>query len=410
MARSALSVYWLVILAALALCVTGTAAGQVGFRETVVAGGPDAFMEVRHVVIEGSNVEIGQKLAELAKAAGFQLAPSPDTLMNRVQREYVRENYPILYERMRGAADGFGVDIGDGRYDLSNILFIPSIRPGCSVVYYPAANTKVGHDMLSRNYDFTTGDIQGRSPGAGRLGCMARPYILELHPDKGYASLAMCSFEFMAGVLDGINSQGLTVAIMADDETISSVGLEATQGVGMHELASMRYLLDNCKDVPEAKEAMLRLKHYYSFIPCHYIIGDSSGRSFIFEFHPQRNRIGIVDGHGPQCVTNHLVSKHASVDDLPSGDSYDRYRLLHKSMTAAAQLTPEQMIAANAEVAVPPELSGNPQYAPGRTIWYSLYDLDERTMKVRFYLGEKPDPANAGRAILEYSDFLEFRL
>jgi hypothetical protein len=239
---------------------------------------------------------------------------------------------------------------------------------------------------------------------------MARPYIIELHPDKGYASLAICAFDLLGGVLDGINSHGLTVAILADDETIQTQGLEGTQGIGMHELASMRYLLDNCRNVPEAKEALLRLKHFYSFIPCHYIVGDSSGRSCVFEFHPQRNHVGIVDGTGPQCVTNHLVSKHPSVDDLPRGDSFDRFKSLSQSMVASRRMTTEQIIAANAEVAVPPEVPGDPRYAPGRTIWHSLYDLDDLTMKVRFYLGEKPDPAIPGRAILKYSDYLEFRI
>jgi len=392
------------------LCGVGAAADQAGFRQAVVAGGPDAFMEVRHVVIEGTNVQIGQKIAELARAAGAEMQPSADPLVTRVQRRYIQENYPILYDRMRGLAEGFAMDINDDRYDFSALLFVPSVRPGCSVVYYPAGNTEAGRDMLSRNYDFTTGDLQGRSVGPSQLGCMARPYVLELHPDKGYASLAICTFEFVAGVLDGINSQGLAVAILADDETIRSEGLEPTRGVGMHELASMRYLLDNCKDVPEAKEALLSLKHFYSFIPCHYIVGDSSGRSFIFEFNPQRNRVGLVDGAGPQCVTNHLVSTRGSVEDLPAGDSYDRFRALRRSTTSSPRMTTEQIIDANAAVAVPPELPGDPRYAPGRTLWYSLYDLDRRVLRVRFYLGERPDPSSPGMALLDYSDFLEFKL
>jgi hypothetical protein len=400
----------LVALAALPACTTVPAAHQVRFRETVVAGGPDAFMEVRHVVIEGSNFDIGREIAELARAAGFRLQPSEDTLRHRVQREYLREHYPILYERMRGVADAFGVAIGDDRYDLSGVSWIPSGRLGCSVAYVPGSHTEPGHDMLSRNYDFTTGDLRGRRPGAGGLGAMARPYVIELHPDQGYASLAICAFEFLGGVIDGINSQGLAVAILADDETSGSHGLEATQGIGLHELASMRYLLDNCRDVPEAKEALLSLKHFYSFIPCHYIIGDSSGRSFVFEFHPQRNRVGIVDGRGPQCVTNHLVSRYASVDDLPGGSSYDRFRSLHRSMTAVPRLTTQEIVAANAAVAVPPRSARSPAYAPGRTLWYSLYDLDERSMTVKFYLGERPDPEAPGRVILEYTDTLEFRL
>ena len=32
----------------------------------------------------------------------------------------------------------------------------------------------------------------------------ARPYLLELHPDRGYASIAMVSYDMLSGVLDGM--------------------------------------------------------------------------------------------------------------------------------------------------------------------------------------------------------------
>ncbi len=40
----------------------------------------------------------------------------------------------------------------------------------------------------------------------------------------------------------------------------------------------------------------------------------------------------------------------------------------------------------------------------GRTIWHSLYDLDERRVEVKFYLGDLADGQN------RYSDYQEFRL
>jgi len=91
-------------------------------------------------------------------------------------------------------------------------------------------------------------------------------------------------------------SEGLAVAILAEEESVNKVGREPGDEVGLHELMGMRYLLDNCKNVEEAKETLLSLKHYYSFIPCHYIIGDRSGKYFIFEFSPSRNRSYIIDG------------------------------------------------------------------------------------------------------------------
>jgi len=80
------------------------------FKETVVAGTAEDFMLVRHLVIRGSDYEIGKKIGEVAREIGVRLAPTADSLRNKVQREYVKKNYPILYERMRGVADAFGLD------------------------------------------------------------------------------------------------------------------------------------------------------------------------------------------------------------------------------------------------------------------------------------------------------------
>jgi predicted choloylglycine hydrolase len=381
--------------------------------ETVIAGGPEKFVEVRHVVLKGSNFEIGKKIAELAKRDGVRIAPSKDTILNRAKREYMARNYPILFERMKGIADSFGLDIADDSYDFTGIFQAQMIPPACSVAFYPAGYNINGHNILSRNYDFTTGDIAGRRPQKGRLAMMARTYLFEIHPDQGYSSLSLCAFEYLGGVLDGINSEGLAVSILADDESGERVGREPASEVGMHELMGMRYLLDNCKNVEEAKEVLLSLKHYYSFIPCHYIIGDRSGKSFIFEFSPARNRSYIIDGNGPQYVTNHLVFLHQKVEEFPETGlnwSMRRYKMLDESIRSKGKFTLEEIADINARVAVPPNVPANPEIAPGRTLWYAQYDLDNLTLTVKFYLGEKPDPENEKRAILEYSPLSTYGL
>jgi len=383
------------------------------YTETVIAGGPDKFVEVRHVVLKGSNFEIGRKIGEMAKREGTPIAPSNDHIRNRAKREYMAKNYPILHERMKGVAAAYGLNIADDSYDFSGLFQPQMAAPGCSVTFYPASATENGHNILSRNYDFTTGDTTGRRPQKGRSAMMARPYLFEIHPDQGYSSLSLCAFEYLGGVLDGINSEGLVVSILAEEESVERVGSEAGSEVGMHELMSMRYLLDNCRNVEEAKEALLSLKHYYSFIPCHYIIGDRSGKSFIFEFSPARNRNHIIDGNGPQCVTNHLVFRHQKVEEFPETGlnwSMRRYKMLDESLRAKPKFTLEEIAAINARVAVPPNAPGNPEMAPGRTLWYAQYDLENRTLAVKFYVGEKPDPENEKRAVLEYSPVKVYEL
>jgi penicillin V acylase-like amidase (Ntn superfamily) len=316
------------------------------------------------------------------------------------------KNYPILHERMKGVAAAYGLKIEDDSYDFLRLFQPQMAAPGCSVTFYPASTTENGHNILSRNYDFTTGDITGRWPQKGRLAMMARPYLFEIHPDKGYSSLALCAFEYLGGVLDGINSEGLVLSILAEEESAERVGREPSSEVGVHELMGMRYLLDNCKNMEEAKEALLSLKHYYTFIPCHYIVGDRSGKSFIFEFSPNRNRSYVIDGNGPQCITNHLVFLHQKIEEFPETGlnwSMIRYKMLEESIRAKKKFTIEEIAAINKSVAVPPNAPDNPQYAPGRTLWYAQYDLENLTLSVKFYLGEKPDPENEKRVILEYS-------
>lgn len=406
------SVY--VALALLLIPMTSTSIAQaLEYKKTVIAGGPDKFAEVRHVVIKGSNFEIGKKIGELAKNDGTIITPSDNHIMNRAKREYMAKNYPILYERMKGVAVAYGLNFFDDSYDFSGLFQKQMAQPGCSVTFYPGSSTESGHSILSRNYDFITGDITGRKPQKGQLAMMARPILFEIHPDKGYSSLSLCAFEYLGGVLDGINSEGLVVSILAEEESGPKVGREPGDEVGMHELMSMRYLLDNCKNVEEAKEALLSLKHYYSFIPCHYIVGDRSGKSFIFEFSPTRNRSYVIDGEGPQCVTNHLVFHHQKIEEFPETGlnwSMRRYKMLEESIRAKKKFTPEEIAAINAQVAVPPNAPGNPQAAPGRTLWYAQYDLESMTLMVKFYLGEKPDPENEKRVILEYSPLLIYEL
>jgi predicted choloylglycine hydrolase len=390
-----------------------SAAQEPEYKETVIAGGPDKFAEVRHVVLKGSNFEIGKKIGELAQKDGAIIAPSDNHIMNRAKREYMAKNYPIHYERMKGLAAAYRLDISDDSYDFSGLFQKQMTPPGCSVTFYPASATESSHNILSRNYDFITGDITGRRPQGGRLALMARPILFEIYPDKGYSSLSLCAFEYLGGVLDGINSEGLVVAILAEEESGNKVGREPGDEVGMHELMGMRYLLDNCKNVEEAKEALLSLKHYYSFIPCHYIVGDGSGKSFIFEFSPTRNRSYIIDDDGPQCVTNHLVFHHQKIDEFPETGlnwSMRRYKMLEESIRAKKKFTLEEIAAINAQVAVPPNAPGNPQAAPGRTLWYAQYDLENLTLTVKFYVGEKPDPENEKRVILEYSPMKVYEL
>jgi hypothetical protein len=84
--------------------------------------------------------------------------------------------------------------------------------------------------------------------------------------------------------------------------------------------------------------------------------------------------------------------------------------MLDESIRAKGKFTLEEIAAINARVAGPPNAPGNPESAPGRTLWYALYDLENLTLTVKFYVGEKPDPENEKRVILGYSPVKVYKL
>jgi penicillin V acylase-like amidase (Ntn superfamily) len=45
----------------------------------------------------------------------------------------------------------------------------------------------------------------------------------------------------------------------------------------------MRWLLDTCDSADQARQALLAVKQYYFMAPCHYIVADRAGDSFVYE-------------------------------------------------------------------------------------------------------------------------------
>src|SRR5205807_8507111 len=120
---------------------------------------------------------------------------------------------------MRGVASAFGQRLEDDAYNHSGLGFA-ELRAGCSVFFLPPKCTSLGTGIVSRDFDFTTGGFFGPL-APGMLHPTARPYLLELHPDRGYSSLAMVPYDLLSGVLDGTNSDGLPVACLAGHQLLT---------------------------------------------------------------------------------------------------------------------------------------------------------------------------------------------
>lgn len=187
----------------------------------------------------------------------------------------------------------------------------------------------------------------------------------------------------------------------------------------------MRLLLDTCATAEQAKEVLLAAKQYYFLVPCHYIVADRSGHSFIYENSTGRNIQRIIDGVGnPQVVTNFQIHKHPNVAAIPAGsltienNAFWRYSTIAQRIAEhRGPFTREDIVGNNACVNIQKLLAevgtghGGKSVAANvqaRMLWHSLYNQHMKTVEFSFYLG---DVVHAdGTRTERRSDYLKFTL
>ena len=375
------------------------------FTDRLVAGGPDAAVQVRHLRLRGDNHSIGAKLAETAQLHHQIMPGRLDSLLAGQRLDDYEQHYPMLYQRALGVSEWFGPELQDDS-DVTLLPYNLPFSPGCSVVFYPGHQAASGHATLSRNYDFSTRSWDNllRQGAAADPGCTSRPYVIEMYPDEGYPALYLCSYELLSGCLDGVNSEGLTVALLAN-EGLPDVQPTGGFRVGLSELEIARFLLDTCATAKEARKALQSAEIYYCLLPCHYIVGDRHGDSFVWEYTTDRKSRFVTDGSGtPQCVTNHSLTRFqqssAFRKELESSNSLERYNTLLAATGDGVRSTRE-MVAINGLVR-----ARDPGPSQVRTLWHALYDCEARSLSIDFYLGE----GQAQGEPEQRSGYLEFAL
>jgi hypothetical protein len=387
-------------------------------QERILAGGPTDSMEVHYLMLKGTNEAIGRRLAEIGRERyQAKLNQSPDPARTRAQRLYIQKNYPILYERMRGVAASFGQQVDDDAWDHAGINFT-ELHAACSIVQLPPALTSTGTSVVSRDYDYSTGNLTFGFLAPGMLHPTARPYLIELHPDHGYASLSMVAYDLLSGVLDGMNSEGLTVTMALDDELFTKHPIEPTltPAVGLGELQTLRLLLDTCATVEEAKQALLQTKQYYQFVPLHYLIADRHGKSFVWEYSYAHNKEYIIESPGkPLVMTNFSLNQHLNGEKPPSADEAKsvckRYALLTEKLDTGSGVISEEVLAQThkrVDAALP--AAADASRPPVRTFWHALYYPEERRAKFSFYLRDEAIPGQPEKVRIVRSPYLEFKL
>jgi len=385
-------------------------------EDRVIAGGPQDSLEVRHLVLRGTNEQIGRALAGIAKERyGARPDRAQDPLQARAQRAFLERNDPILLERMRGVAAAFGKPFEEEGWDFTTLGFT-DLKAGCSIVHLPPSSTASGRSVVSRDYDFTTGALSFGFLPPGMLHPTARPYLLELHPDRGYASLAMVAYDLLSGVLDGINSEGLTVTLAMDNEIVSHSPTEPTRtaAVGLGELQTLRLLLDTCATVEEAKQTLMATKQYYQYVPVHYLVADRNGKAFVWEYSQSHNKEYVIESPGePLVMTNFTLHKQLEDGKPPSADkaraTCKRYAYLRENL-AAGKLDDQIIRGVHQKCDAQASQAADPSRPPERTFWHAFYYPEDRKVRVSYYLRDEPYPGEPRYVRPIRSDYLEFRL
>ena len=391
-------------------------------EEVLLEQGKESYQSVRHIVIRGTNEEIGKALGDIAqKSYGItRLAQYPDESYAKAADIYLAQNVPILRDRAKGVAVSFGKSYGDSLFVFDQLVY--DAGPwGCSSVYYPPSFTTDNSGFLGHNMDYPLCSINKllKRPEENAPPMFTRNYVIELYPDKGYASIGVGTGDLLS-VVTGMNEKGLIAILHTDNYTAINTDPKADISGLIFPTQILRYILENCQTVEEVKVSILNQKLSISFEPGHLLVADTSGRSITAEINPKNQRIEFTENSGkPQPFTNHPLYRFSDPADFPKytpfeeDNTFARFNALTDLLGKKDKFSAEDVIANQDRVKArwnnPGRGMANP--IPNRTIWTDLYDQKASTLAVKFYLKDGPsDPATGDPKDLVYSDFFKFKL
>lgn len=190
--------------------------------------------------------------------------PVPAQEIGRVLERYMPELLPDFESLLSVAPDR------PNKAQIIAMYNLPPFFSGCS----NSISHRLGYPTLIRNYDF----------GINRFSGVFR---YEPLPDGGWI---IGSAEGGWGYLDGLNHQGLAVAI--------TFGGSYMVGEGFSVPLIVRYLLTTSATVPEAVERLMAVPHQ---LAQNFSLLDREGRYAVVYASPQ----GVTVDHGLICCTNH---------------------------------------------------------------------------------------------------------
>jgi hypothetical protein len=362
----------------------------------------DSYMSVHHLVIEGTNEEIGQHLADIGrKVYDVQLSKYVDPIYAKARMSYFKRNWPIQHKRAKGVAKAFNLDPDNTDMDLLELVFDKG-SSGCSAIFIPPDLSVNGHAMVARNYDWyiiSNSTLHG-APIAGEIKFNARNQITELRPsDDGYKTLHISSNDLLNPWLDGINEKGLYVTVLFDPGApIYANPTSGQRESGLSMIQVPNFVLSQFSTVQEAKEALLQQHIYFSDLTgIHYLIADKNGAATTFEVDGTTGQYHFTDAQPgkPFIVTNYPLYKYPDRSAFPQvnmdqeHNTFTRVCILkeimeqHKGRYTAADM--RRMIDSVKCAFVDGAKAGVSRPFPERTIWSVVTDLNTKNMSAFFY-------------------------
>jgi hypothetical protein len=399
--------------------------------EVFIAKENGSQVEWRHIVLKGNNTQIGMAQAEIAQRdyGVKSLKIYEDPVYGKARQTYMERNYPMMRERMKGIAMAYGLSTDNASFD-TNTLSYDMGSLACSMIYFPPETTANGHAITSRNLEWYLVPMDlylNRTENAKGNGTSTRNFLLEIHPDQGYSTLAIGTSDLNI-VIDGLNSAGLGISLLVDEgmEPVLKMPLSGDRNSGIMSAQMTRLVLDTCKSVEEAKIAFLVNKEYFPMAGIHYMVYDSQGNSAIIEWNRSDGNLYFTDGNSskPNIMTNHPMfkfSKYAQKDLLREGllkfdDPYDTFyryvRLDNFTSSHQGKFSWEDTAAALHEVFANKMdmVEGAARPLPINTIYNVILDLNEKSLKVKFYLKNGPVDPETNETTSVFTPYLTFKM
>ncbi len=388
-------------------------------------------VEWRHIVLKGNNTQIGMGQAEVAQRdyGVKSLKRYADPVYGKARQIYMERNYPIMRERMKGIAMAYGLSPDNVSFD-TNTLPYDAGSMACSMIYFPPETIANGHAITSRNLEWYLVPMDlylNRTENANGNGTFTRNFLLEIHPDQGYSTIAIGTSDLNI-VIDGLNSAGLGISLLVDEgmEPVLKMPISGERNSGIMSAQMTRLVLDTCGSVEEAKIAFLANKEYFPIAGIHYMVYDSQGNSAIIEWNRTDGNLHFTDGNSskPNIMTNHpmfIFSKYTQKDLLRDGlltfdDPYDTFyryvRLDNFTSSHQGKFSWEDTAAALREVFANKMdmVEGAKRPLPINTVYNVILDLNEKSLKVMFYLKNGPFDPETNETTSVFTPYLTFKM